>query len=300
MVGAGATFHNAIGSVGSLFQADTINHNEQHFHHAASPSRAPLHASLRQINRTDQIEQLVEAVQNARWSARTKPLVVVLDGRPEDELLSFVQRLGEHDFEKMMMLPCDYLGCFDWPRRGLHMTILQLLSAISEKREEQVPLRADAAETLAGAIAGHGRSLAFAHVLDPETCRGDLLREWTRLICTSCANPANGLLICFLCVQRRERSRRGPDPLAADLALLAEQDGWCLVDPLSPIGPMDLEQWIARYNRQPVLSDLEHIDPRIAERIFERRRSLRYREAVERVLESLAPSLKPEQPRWAA
>lgn len=326
MVGGGTVFENQVQSIGSLFQAERQNFSVGTMFHAeqqtilvqtAQAARPELHVKLRRIDRGPQIEQLAQILKQAQAPLRRKPLVVILQSRPEDEPLAFVQRLGEHGFAADLSLPCDYLGNFDWPERSIDRTVGQLIGAIYQARDEKLPSRPATPEGLTGLIANHGRSLAFAHVVKSTRCRPELLRDWESLIADKCPNPANGLLICFLCVQLRSSHDTGsgripsllswfqrraapqpPDWLAEELKLLSVRHKWPFVDSLAPIEPRHIEEWIDEYNLNPVLPELPRIESNVPTKVFNNCPNLRYREVMERLLRVLAPRLRPEQPRW--
>lgn len=299
MTAPGTAFENKIANVGQLFQAD----RQTFIYQAASaPSQLPLLAMLRQVNRSLQLEQLAEAVDEALASQRTSPLVVLVKGAPEDELMSFVQRVGEHDLADEMLLQCDYLGQFAWPERSFQRLLTGLISAIARARGAAMPPRAAAQESLIELIAGNDRSIVIAHQLDPARCmeRPELLDAWTKLIAETCRNPINGLLVCFLCVELCEPGGDACQWLLDSLGRLCATHGWCDLDLLGLVEPRHVEDWIDLYNLKPALVDLAYISPAIASDVFGTAPRLRYRNAVEGVLGALGPMLRPFQPRWAA
>lgn len=290
-------FENRIHSVANLFQAGTQTIVYQA---APLPSRAPLLASLRRLDRTDQIEQLYDKVNDAILRSREKPLVVVLNGTADDDLLGFVQRVCEYDFPVDMNLVCDYLPEIDWPERSFHRMISQLTSAIGRARNEQVPPRAAAQEALVELVAGHSRSLSFAQVVEPDALRPEVIEAWTNLFAHDCRNPDGGLMICFLCLELCHPHTAKCRQLMQTVAALAERHDWCLLRTLPPLRSSHLEDWLMRYNVRPALPDLPHIDTRISRKVFAGQVQLSYREAMERVLDALAPSFIQPETRYAA
>ncbi len=290
---------NYIQSLGQLFQAEQQTIVLQA---PPPPSQLPLLASLRQVDRVPQLEQLIEAVGAALTARRATPLVVLVKGTAEDEPMSFAQRVGEHDFEAEMRLPCDYLGSLPWPERSFQRLLTGLTSAIARQRGAAMPPCAAAQDGLVELIAGSDRSIAVAHQLDPAVClaRPELLAAWAKLIAETCRNPVGGLLVCFLCVELRDSRRDAYDRLLDALGGLAATHDWCDLEPLDEVEPRHLEDWIDLYNRQPALLELPRIRPALARELFGAGPRLRYRAAVEGVLAGVMPSLQPFQPRWAA
>jgi hypothetical protein len=291
-------FENRIHSVANLFQAGTQTIVYQA---APLPDRAPLLASLRRLDRTDQIGQLYDAVSDALVRPRERPLVIVLIGTADDDLLGFVQRVCEYDFPFDMNLACDYLPDIDWPEHSFHRMISQLTSAIGRARNEPIPPRAVAQEALVEIVANHGRSLAFAQVVGPDACRPKLIEAWTNLFARDCRNPDGGLLVCFLCLKLGNPQTASCQQLTQTVAALAEQHDWCLLDALPPLQPRHLEEWLMRYNVRPALPEvLPHIDTRIQQQIFDGQAQLRYRETVERLLDVLPQFFIQPETRYAA
>jgi hypothetical protein len=305
MAAGSANFDNWFDNAADVYQADKIYKAEQQsfiYQAQARPPREPFHAWLRRLDRGGQIEQLIEEISVAQSEERSNPLVVVVKGTADDDLLGFVQRLREHDFEKDMGLPCDFLDPVEWPERSFHRMISKLIADISRARGETIPPRVAAQDRLMELIATHGRSIAFSHMLHPEVCRRrpELLQGWEDLFARTCRNPENGLLICFLCLQLHDPARASCDWLADCVGELAQRHRWCVLDTLPPLYPEDLGDWVASYNLRPVLSDVPFIDTGTADEVFSEDKPLRYREVRRRLLQILDPYLNPVEYRRAA